>query len=177
MEIKVILRNKKGMGIGDIYPVVLTITLVAILLAVSMMIFSEWTEVTNTESATVTNETGAWINNTVYYVDNYSVCGFNTLSVSQMVNATSGQIIGSGNYTIDADAGTINGATGRTANYSTCNVTYTYLYGGEDCEALEDIIEDYTDFVPWIGIILLVIAAAIVLGVLIRSFSGTGNRV
>lgn len=42
--------------------------------------------------------------------------------------------------------------------------------------ATEDIITDFSDFVPWIGIILLVVAAAIVLGVVISSFSGR-NRV
>jgi len=43
--------------------------------------------------------------------------------------------------------------------------------------ATEDIIEDFTNFVPWVGIILLVIAAAIVLGVVISSFAGKGTRV
>lgn len=43
--------------------------------------------------------------------------------------------------------------------------------------ATEDIVEDFTDFVPWVGIILLVVAAAIVLGVVISSFAGRGSRV
>jgi len=88
-------RDKKGMSIGDIYPVVLTITLVAILLAIAMFVLGEFGD--------------------------------------QMTNNSAEQ------------------------------------------NATDDIISDFTDFVPWIGIILLVIAAAIVLGVLVRSFSGTGR--
>ena len=94
-HLKTLNKNKKGMGIGDIYPTVLTITLVAILLAIAMFVLSEFGGQMDDDSA--------------------------------------------------------------------------------EANATEDIIEDFSDFVPWIGIILLVIAAAIVLGVLVRSFSGTGR--
>jgi len=43
--------------------------------------------------------------------------------------------------------------------------------------ATESIIDDFVDFIPWIGIILLVIAAAIVLGIVISSFAGKRGRV
>jgi len=89
-------KNKKGMSIGDVYPTVLTIAIVAILLAVVMFVLGEFGD--------------------------------------QMTNDSAAQ------------------------------------------NATEDVIEDFSDFVPWIGIILLVVAAAIVLGIVIRSFSG-GNRV
>ena len=92
MEIRPILKDKRGLGIGDLYPVILTIAVVAILLAVVM-------------------------------------------------------------YVLDAFGDQM------TANTSAANAT-------------TDIIEDFADFVPWIGIILLVVAAAIVLGVVISSFAG-----
>jgi type II secretory pathway component PulF len=40
--------------------------------------------------------------------------------------------------------------------------------------ATNDIVTQLTDFVPWLGIILLVLAAGIVLFFVIRSFSGKG---
>ena len=56
---------------------------------------------------------------------------------------------------------------------TTLNVTYTYNYGGKDCEAMQSFTNDFVAFIPWIGIILLVVAAAIVLGVVISSFAGS----
>ena len=90
MKLSKIRRDKRGMTIGDLYPVILIIATVGILLAVVMYVLEEFGD--------------------------------------QM-----------------------------TANGSAANAT-------------EDIVDDFTDFVPWVGIILLVIAAAIVLGVVISSF-------
>ena len=98
MELKLRkISGKQGMGIGDLYPIILTIAVVAILLGVVMYVLDEFAD--------------------------------------QM-----------------------------TSNSSAENAT-------------EDIIEDFVDFVPWIGIILLVVAAAIILGVVISSFAGKRGRV
>jgi len=96
--LKLVPKNKKGLGIGDIYPVVLTIALVGILLAIVLFILDEFGD--------------------------------------QMTENSSAQ------------------------------------------NATEDISDDFVDFIPWIGVILLVVAAAIVIGVLMRSFAGgAGGRV
>ena len=98
MKLRSISRNKRGMSIGDLYPVILIIATVAILLAVVMFVLDEF-----------------------------------------------------------GDQMTENGSAQNATN---------------------DIVDDFTDFVPWIGIILLVVAAAIVLGVVISSFAGkAGGRV
>jgi len=88
-------KSKKGMNLGDLYPVILTIALVAILLAIVMFVLNEFGDQMDNDSAAE--------------------------------NAT------------------------------------------------EDIVDDFSDFVPWIGVILLVVAAAIVLGIVIRSFAGQGR--
>ncbi|MBA7493903.1 hypothetical protein ES702_04468 [subsurface metagenome] len=93
--LKLVPKNKKGLGIGDIYPVVLTIALVGILLAIVLFVLAEFGD--------------------------------------QMTNDSAEQ------------------------------------------NATEAISDDFVDFIPWIGVILLVVAAAIVLGVLMRSFGGTGG--
>jgi len=97
LELRTIYKDKRGMSIGDLYPVILTIAVVAILLAVVMYVLDEFGDQMTTDSAAA--------------------------------NAT------------------------------------------------DDIIDDFVSFVPWIGIILLVIAAAIVLGVVISSFAGKRGRV
>ncbi len=96
MKLRTISKDKKGMSIGDLYPVILVIATVAILLAVVLFVLTEFGD--------------------------------------QMTNGSAAQ------------------------------------------NATEDIVTDFVDFIPWIGIILLVIAAAIVLGVVISSFAG-GKRV
>ena len=90
------IKGKKGMGIGDIYPVVLTIAIIGILLAVVLYVLGAF-------GNTMTNG-------------------------SQAQNATT------------------------------------------------TITTAFVDFIPWIGIILLIVAAAIVLGIVIKSFAG-GRRV
>jgi len=169
-------KNKRGMGIGDIYPVVLTIALVAILIAIVMFVLSTFGDIVSTESGSVTNESGAYINATGYTLTDVSACGFNTPVITSAWNVTvpaSPVLLSSGNYSL-TDVGVLTNASAT--NYPDVNVSYTYLYGGAPCEATVDIVDDFVDFIPWIGVILLVVAAAIVLGVLMRSF-GSGGRV
>ena len=88
-------KNRKGMSIGDIYPVMLTIALVAILIAVILLVLTKFAGQADNDSAAQ--------------------------------NAT--------------------------------NL----------------IITQIADFVPWIGIILLIVAASIVIGILIRNLAGGGR--
>jgi len=175
MELKTILKNKKAMGVGDIYPIVLTIAIVGILLAVLLMIMAQWQDITNNKVARTINESLTTMDELGEYVDNHTVCGFSNFVVEAMVNDSMGVIITSGNYTANADTGQIIGLGDPVMNGSSWNVTYTYSYGGEDCEAMQSITSDFVDFIPWIGIILLIVAAAIVLGIVIKSFSGTSR--
>jgi len=174
MEIKKLIKDKKGLGIRDIYPIVLTITIIAILLGIMFMILTEWKGVTNTNDGLVVNETLTTVTYAGEVVSNATKCGFAEFAVSTAINSTDGIVINSGNYTTNAGTGRVSVTTAggdSSFNNTDWNVTYTFKYGGEDCEAVEDIVESYTDFVPWIGIILLVIAAAIVLGIVIDSFA------
>jgi len=177
MELKKLIRDKKGLGIGDLYPIIITITIIAILLAIVMMVLVEWIGVTNNLVYTVNNETLTTVEEHGEHVSNYTACGFDDFSVIGITNESTPETILPGNYTIDAKAGIIYGGLEAYYNNTNWNITYSYSYGGKDCEAVEDIISDYTDFIPWIGIILLVIAAAIVLGLVISSFASKEGRV
>ncbi|MFP4018965.1 MAG: hypothetical protein ACLFUH_06925 [Bacteroidales bacterium] len=134
---------------------------------------SSFQETVPTEQVTVTNETGAYINSTGYTVDDADACEFQDFEVTEARDATDGTTISDSEYTTDSDEGTITNATATT--YDDVNLDYTYDYGGKSCDALGDISGDFEDFVPWIGVILLVVAAAIVLGIVIRSFAGQGR--
>lgn len=76
-------------------------------------------------SSTTNNESGFGINATVFSFSTASDDTFQSLSVDTALNATSGLVILSGNFTVDSTAGTIVGSVGRTNNFS--NVTITYV--------------------------------------------------
>jgi len=168
---KLILKDKRGLGIGDLYPIILTITLVAMLLAISIYVLVSWQGVTANVGGTTVNET-AWINNTIYSVTNRTACAFNTFAVTSAVNG-SGSTIPAANYVVNANLGTI--VNGTAIDWNQVNLTYTYKYGGADCNSIATNISQFTTFIPWIGVILLIVAAAIVLGIVISSFAGGRN--
>ncbi len=169
-------KGKKAMGLGDIYPIILAIALVAILIAIVMFILGEFGEAwKDQESESVVNESlGAVFTTTNQTVAYSTRCQFNDMVVSAVTNLSNGNPIGSTNYTTYSNGNIIN-ATANNYTDHLWNVSYTYEWGGKPCEVTVAISNDFTDFIPWIGIILLVVAAAIVLGILVRSFSGSGR--
>jgi len=177
MEVKSLVRNKKGMGLGDLYPVILTIALVAILLAVVLFVLSEFGEAMPLRTVNVANESiTAWVEGVNQTVTGAATCGFGTVTTASVVvyNTTGAYLIGAGNYTAYSDGNIINAS--DTDSMYAWQVSYPYTWRGEACDATENVTEDFTDFIPWIGVILLIVAAAIVLGIVIRSFAG-GRRV
>jgi len=179
MKLRSVARNKRGMSIGDLYPVILIIATVAILLAIVMMVMTEWQGATNNEAGLIYNETVTRAELTAggdsVRVDGVADCSSESFSLLYITNATihngatDDLTIGAGNYTF-TDDGVFTNLTTTDEIADGFNISYSYVYGGSDCDAMTDIIGDFTDFVPWIGIILLVIAAAIVLGIVISSF-------
>ena len=169
-------QNKKGLGIGDLYLVILTIAIVAILLGVVMFILSEFQDM-GSDSFTVYNETtSAKVSEKGITVSNASICGFKDFAVIKAVNKSNGtaeHIFNSSDYSYDVDTGSVFGS-GLSGNNSYWNITYSYVKWrtDESCEAVESVTSDFVDFIPWIGIILLVIAAGIILGIVIQSFAG-----
>ena len=74
---------------------------------------------------TQTNETGVYINETVFTISAASSSIFNGgFTVIQATNSSSGIVIPASNYTVDAKAGTITNAT--VTVYPSVNLTYTY---------------------------------------------------
>jgi len=73
-------------------------------------------------SATVTNETNAYLNSTGYIVLNASVTGFSGLAITSALNSTDGTDILLGNFTVTG--ANVTNATTQTFK----NVSYTYTY-------------------------------------------------
>ena len=171
-----LMNDKRGLGLGDLYPAVLTIVLIGIIVGIGIFILTETSDAVSNTEITVTNETG--INATQgVAVSHASDCGFSDFAV---VEANNGSEIGAGNYTIDADLGTITNASAEFQD-SLWNVTYTYK-GTTDtsttsyCGVMETTETGIGGFATWIAVIVVVLAAAIVLGIVLSSF-GRGSSV
>ncbi len=178
-SIQQVMKDKRGMGIGDIYPVILTIALVGILLAIVMFILDEFGDQTADIAVTRINETNFNLTGSTAgnVVSNASECHFQNFVVLEITNqSTALPILTHGtDYTYDPNTGAVFNLTDMESG-GLWNISYSATFGGKSCEATEDIIGDFANFVPWIGIILLVVAAAIVLGILVRSFATPGGE-
>jgi len=179
IKMKSVLNKKGQLRIGDAPGVVMIVLFLFMVIGTSAYVLEKYQEGfgANTKDSAA-NESITSFNETGYTVANAGQCNFASFAVSLIVNdSATTAIVPTTNYTYNTETGVITytggAATGVWYNDSNLNVSYTYNYGGADCEAVENIVEDFTDFIPWIGIILLVVAAAIVLGIVIRSFSGT----
>ena len=180
MPKKIVPSDKRGMGINDIYPIMLTICVTAILIAVIIFILVELQEQMAEDDLCYT-QVNQSINITTAGVSvNGTACSPNGFVISELDVVPNGSNVAASQIATDftlADNGVVYfTGTGLLYNGSEFNISYNMCYGGESCEATADIVEDIGDFVPWIGIILLVVAAAIVIGVLIRNLAG-GSRV
>jgi len=166
--------NKKGLGLKALYPAVLVIIIVGIMLGVGIFVLDETSEAISTTLESVSNETMNMTNPTSpLTVSNSGECGFSNLVVTAVTNYSNSEeaIIDPSEYTVNADAGTIINTTGTYADE--WNVSYTYFgSGGEDdyCTVLETSITGIGGLASWIAVIVVVIAAAVVLGIVINSF-------
>jgi len=164
------------MRLEDIYPAVLTIILIGMVLGIGLYILAEVGNEVSDDVGSVSNETGLWINSTLSTVDLATVNGFNTFAVSACYGNVTGagtdntvnETIIAANYTVDTEAGTITNSTSDTFDDVACS--YTYKYGGKASAAIDETIIGLGDFAGWIAIIVVVIAAAIVLGIVLSSF-------
>jgi len=158
------------MRLGDLLPAVTAILILGIALGVGVLVLSETSsQMANTEGS-VTNESGAFINSTGYTLDKASETEFNSPEITAAYNVSNTSdvsVIPEGDYTL-SEEGVLTNATATT--YSDVNVSYTYEYGEDASSAVNETVSGLGDFATWISVIVVVIAAAIVLGIVMRSF-------
>ena len=170
------ISQKKGMSIGDMYPAVLTIVLVGMVLGVGLYILSTL----HTSVAVDYDGTQVNFNTTTgtTVLNNSVLTEFAITDTPILINATTGT--GFTNFTCTA-AGTCTwGADIITAGAADLfNISYTYNYDATDSpeESLTTSITGLATFADWIAIIVVVIAAAIVLGIVLSSFGSKRNMI
>jgi hypothetical protein len=86
------------------------------------------TDLISNSIGTVTNETGAWINETTYTVDQSTADGFGGLVITALYNATDDSPILTTNVTVSGSGFT----NASTTNWDDVLVSYTYTYNTYD---------------------------------------------
>lgn len=177
-----ILKDKRGLSLGDLYPAVLVIIVIGIALGIGIFILDETARATATTPFTIQDEIFTYTALHVA-VGEAGLCGFSTMVVTNVTitndSAATGNI-NSGNYSVDATGGTIQNISGAPWDFATWNISYTHIAaqnGTSSCSAINTTSTGLAGFATWIAVIVVVIAAAIVLGVVISSFGGTTRAI
>jgi len=157
------------------YPAVLTIVLVGIVLGVGLFVLSTFHDQIATSYGTTQNSINASSGSTT--LANAALANFNLSSITSAVNQTGTAYT---NYTF-TDVGVITWGSDIIANATTdlLNVTYVYQYDAASSpeQAITTTVTGLATFADWIAIIVVVIAAAIVLGVVLSSFGRRRNMI
>ena len=165
--------KKKGIELNQAFGAVLAVVLVAVLVIIAIFLFTTLGDTFADKSATVTNESGAYINGTGYSLDNAGACNFNTPAITTIYNATNGVVITSGNYSVSS-VGLLSNSTAT--NWADVNVTYTYNWGGEACEATVAMSTQFGTYPALIGLVGTIVFLGLVIGVLVASFVFGGRK-
>jgi hypothetical protein len=167
-------HNKKGqMGLASLYPAVLAIIIIGIALGIGIYVLNQTGLATSTTAFTVTGENVTVASNlaTVATADD---CGFQTFALLTVANG-SGSSINLNNFTTSASDGTISNASGVGLGFGVqaWRVNYTYVgaqTGSSYCSTISTTSTGLGGLASWIAVIVVVLAAAIVLGIVMRSF-------
>ena len=173
------IQDKKGMSIGDLYPAVLTVVLVGMMLGIGLFILStmhdsiaydytgEQDAINVSTGTTVLTDAALTefylLDTPVLIVDNATGNAFTNFTCTTAGTCTWGQDI------IDIDA------TGELVNMT--SYTYNYDAANSPEESITTSVAGVATFADWIAIIVVVIAAAIVLGVVLSSFGRKRNSI
>jgi hypothetical protein len=163
--------NKKGMSLGEGFPAVLSLVLIALIVIIAVFIFITLTSnLPGTITSTI-NESG-WINSTGYNLINISSCNAKNPLVVYVYNGTGDEIINAANYTLttSSSAWTIKNTTSWRSN--SVKIVYSYTWGDQACVASSASAVQFGTYPALIGLIGTIIFLAILIGVLIGAFVG-----
>lgn len=172
------MKNKGIMGLDTAKAFIVGLLGLVIVGVLTMVIFGALTDTTlvgpDTESGSVTNETGAYINATGYTLDKASETGFSSPAITAAYNYTDNTLIGSGNYTV-SDAGVVTNTT--TTNYDNVSISYTYNYETTSNEekvvnnassGISDFFSNTSVWLSLLGVVIIILIIAAVVSVVNR---------
>lgn len=168
------MESKKSIQLSQAFGAVLTLVLVAVLVIIAIVIFVQLaTSFAGTDSVTVTNESGGYINTTGYTLNAAGNCSFGDLSILSAINTTSSAAIPVANITATS-AGVITNATAYTLEAA--SFTYSYTWGSSACDASENMTSEFGNYTSLIGLVGTIIFLGLVIGILVTAFAFGGRR-
>lgn len=163
------------MGLNALYPAVITIILIGIVLGIGIYTLTAVSEGVAADTMTVVNESVTFENvtNSGEYVATYNDCGARAFTITSVWNASDG-LIPTTNYTFGTN-GLLTAVSGSPYTDVQANVSYTYTgtsrtASTDPCSSLTTTSTGVGGLASWIAVIVVVMAAAIVLGIVISSF-------
>jgi len=167
--------EKKGQ-LGNLQGIIATLIIIGLLIGVGFLILESFlsTDSLQDNSYTITNESSAYINDSFYFVDKATAGGFNSFAVTSVYNSSGGggTLVVAANYTVNADTGSIVGASGRTFNLTDVNLSYTYNAGADAWIGINDTVEAMTTIPELLGLIILIAVIGIILAVIFNVIPG-----
>jgi hypothetical protein len=153
-------------GQFDMQKFILSVVLVGITLVLGIYITDTIGQVVDAPNtpASIVNETGAWINSTIYVVDQSTEPDFGALSITALFNTTDGTSIGLLNIT-STSTGFYN-ATAVLYNDVLVSYGYTYTAQTNSSVAALAVVDALATGTTWISILVVVGFATIILTML-----------
>jgi len=170
--------DNRAQSLGGLYGGILVIASIGMLIAILLFILYNVSEGIRTPNVveTIANESDAWINSSGYTLVGATSNDFAGPVITYMINSSDTAVIADTQYSLSS-AGVVTNATATV--YPAVNVSYYYTYSRDTTasNATDTILGQFVNFLPWLGIILLVLAAGVVLFFVIRSFAGSSRGV
>ena len=164
------LKDKRGLGLNSAYAAILTIVLVGIILGLGLYILAE----TRSGITTDYNDfVSTNISNPVT-MPNASATTYALESITSIVGNGTGTAVTNYTYT---SAGVITFGVNLNGTIANISTVYTYDKTGSPESTMTATITGLATFADWIAIIVVVLAAAVVLGVVLSSFGGRSTGI
>jgi hypothetical protein len=175
------LLGRKGYEISDLGPFAMAFVVIAVVLAMGSLIVTEVSEET-WESTAVTFEThnisaaSGLQNVTLTNVENGIVSGSYTLTLEDSVEGQQ-TFTASTNYSVTLSTGVVNITSCPICNDTADVVNASYSYNADTAatNVTDAGIDAFDEFSGWFDILVIIVVAALIIGVLIYFFSGKGS--
>jgi len=171
------LKTDSGVaGLTILLSVVAMLFVIGLLVMIFSLMGGELRDATfDATTVTVSNETGAWLNETTYTVDNSGANGFRSLTITSAINTTDNSSIATGNFTVSGAGFTNASAT----NWESIWVSYTYVYDAENdaTRSMNDTVTGLSETTDWFPLFIVITAMVVLIlltVIIITAIRGSG---
>lgn len=170
-------KNDKGVaGLTILLSLVTMLFVIGLLVMIFSLMGGELRDATFTPTTVaVSNETGAWLNETTYTVATSTANGFRSLAITSAIATADNSSIGTGNFSVSGTGFT----NATTYTNSSIWVSYTYVYDAENTATgvMNDTtagISSVTDWYPIFVVIGAMVVLILLTVIIITAIRGSG---